>query len=94
MIIPGEDNGKQTLLKYIFLPAKQSMPFARATMTITRIRTIMTIMTIIPTVNELESAAEIKKIYIFESSIFIGILSFRSYVFVREINMEEKVSFQ
>lgn len=43
------------------LPAKQSIPFARATITMTRITTMMTMMTMIPTVNEFESAAETQK---------------------------------
>ena len=42
------------------LPAKQSIPFARAMITRTRTITIMTIITIIPTVNEFESGAEMK----------------------------------
>ena len=40
------------------LPAKQSIPFARATITMTKITMMMTMITMIPTVNEFESAAE------------------------------------
>ena len=49
------------------LPAKQSIPFARATITMTKITTMMTMITIIPTVNEFESAAE-KEIVLLNTS--------------------------
>ena len=47
-------------ISFASLPAKQSIPFARATITMTRTTTIITMITIIPTVNEFESAAERK----------------------------------
>ena len=50
------------------LPAKQSIPFARATITMTKITTMMTMITIIPTVNEFESAAE-KEIFALKTGI-------------------------